>query len=57
MANVIIKSEERERRQDKILADFGHGSNASRETMEHAEHLAEKCHEAQLELRRRGNGR
>lgn len=45
MANVIIKDSERQAREEKVLRDFGHGENASKEAREHAEHIAEKSWE------------
>lgn len=46
MANVIIKSPEREARERKILKDFGHDPKRSgAAARELAEHIAEKCHE------------
>lgn len=47
MAYVINKTPEQERRQEKILRDFGYNpKQASKEQRELAEHIAEKCHEA-----------
>lgn len=52
MSSVIIKSDERRQREDKILGDFGYDKRASAEIREHAEHVAEKSHEALKEMRR-----
>lgn len=47
MANVIIKSSERQSMTNKVLKDFGYsGSNASKQTREYAECVAQKSHEA-----------
>lgn len=47
MANVIIKSSERQERTNKVLRDFGYnGSNASKQTKEYAECVAQKSYEA-----------
>lgn len=46
MANVIVKNDERKRREQQILRDFGHNSNtASKEAKEKAEYIAEKTME------------
>lgn len=51
MANVIIKSEGRRRREAQILRDFGHNPRmASRGTRERAEYVAEKTREAILQM-------
>jgi hypothetical protein len=44
--HVIIKSDERKRRQEKILRDFGYGKNASADKRDAAECIAEKSYEA-----------
>lgn len=47
MANIIIKSDDRQVRRDKILRDFGHNPHtAGKEACEKAEHIAETCHES-----------
>lgn len=47
MANVIIKSQEQQSREQKILKDFGiHPACASSAQRELAQHIAEKCHQA-----------
>lgn len=45
---VIIKSEERKKRQERILKDFGfgYGKNANEEQRDAAECIAEKSYEA-----------
>jgi hypothetical protein len=43
---VIIKSDERKKRQERTLRDFGYGKNASAEQKDAAECIAEKCYEA-----------
>lgn len=43
---VIIKSDERKKRQERILRDFGYGKNASAEQKDAAECIAEKSYEA-----------
>lgn len=53
MANVIIKSSERQERTDKVLRDFGYGSNASKQTKEHAECVAQKSYEAMKKVEAR----
>jgi hypothetical protein len=45
MANVIIKDEDRRKREEKILRDFGHNQNSSKEMKEHAEYVAQKTYE------------
>lgn len=46
MANVIIKSDDRRRRQKQILRDFGRNSQtATKEDRERAEYIAEKVSE------------
>jgi hypothetical protein len=51
MANVIIKSDSRRKREQRILRDFGHNPRtANKETREQAEHVAEKSREALLRL-------
>lgn len=46
MANVIIKTPEREERERQILKDFGHDpKHAGAAARELAAHIAEKCHE------------
>lgn len=46
MANIIIKSDERKQREQKVLREFDHNPHkASRETREQAEYVAEKTHE------------
>lgn len=45
MANIIIKDPERKKREEKVLRDFGHRENASKEIREHAEYVAEKTWE------------
>ena len=47
MANVIIKNSERQSMTNKVLKDFGYnGSNASKQTREYAECVAQKSYEA-----------
>lgn len=47
MANIIIKSPDRQAREQKILRDFGcNPKTAGRPERELAEHIAAKCHEA-----------
>ena len=47
MANVIIKSQEQQNREQKILMDFGiDPARASSAQRELARHIAEKCHQA-----------
>lgn len=46
MVHVIIKNDERKRREQQILRDFGYSSNtASKEAREKAEYIAEKVNE------------
>lgn len=46
MANVIIKSSERQERTNKVLRDFGHkSSSADKQTREYAECIAQRSHE------------
>lgn len=46
MANVIIKSSERQERTNRILRDFGHNSStASKQVKEYAECVAQRSHE------------
>ncbi|NPV89829.1 MAG: hypothetical protein HPY50_03515 [Firmicutes bacterium] len=46
MANVIIKSSERQARTNKVVRDFGHNSStASRQAREYAECIAQRSHE------------
>ncbi len=40
MANIIIKTDEQKRRENKILHDFGYGHRANKETREYAEATA-----------------
>ncbi len=42
---VIIKSDERKKRQERILRDFGYGRDANAEQKEAAECIAERTHE------------
>jgi hypothetical protein len=42
---VIIKSDERKKRRERILRDFGYGKNASAEQKDAAECIAERTHE------------
>lgn len=47
MANVIIKSSERQEMINKVLKDFGHNSSsADKQTKEYAECIAQKSYEA-----------
>lgn len=47
MANVIIKSSERQEMTNKVLKDFGHSSSsADKQTREYAECVAQRSHEA-----------
>lgn len=47
MANVIIKSSERQEMTNKVLKDFGHsGSSADKQTREYAECVAQRSQEA-----------
>lgn len=51
MANVIIKSNERRARENKILNDLGRGSRgASRQDREYAACIAEKTNEQVLKI-------
>ncbi|MEW8997894.1 MAG: hypothetical protein AB2462_08830 [Thermoanaerobacter sp.] len=43
---VIIKSDERKMRQQRILRDFGYGKDANAEQRDAAECVAEKSYEA-----------
>jgi hypothetical protein len=43
---VMIKSDERKRRQERILRDFGYGKSANAEQKDAAECIAEKSYEA-----------
>lgn len=46
MANVIIKSSERQERTNRVLRDFGHNiSTANKQTREYAECIAQRSHE------------
>lgn len=45
MANVIIKDEDRKKREERILRDFGHNQNSNKEIKEHAEYVAQKTYE------------
>lgn len=46
MVNIIIKSDDRQARSDRMLHDFGHDPRkAGKEEREQAEHIAETCHE------------
>jgi len=46
MANVIIKSSERQERTNRVLRDFGHNSStANKQTREYAEYIAQRSHE------------
>ena len=49
---VIIKSDERKMRQQRILKDFGYGKDADVEKREAAECIAEKCHEVIKKMER-----
>jgi len=46
MANFIVKNEDRQKREEQILKDFGYNPNAAtKEEREKAEYIAEKVNE------------
>lgn len=52
MANIIIKSTERQQFVNDTLKSFGHNlSTASKEMREHAEHVAQKSQEITQKVR------
>lgn len=51
MAHIIIKSEERRAREEKVLRDFGHDpSRADAQNREYAEEIASRTTEALKEM-------
>lgn len=51
--NIIIKDEERRRREQAMLREYGHTSNVAREQREYAECAAARVKEALEEMRRK----
>jgi hypothetical protein len=51
VANIIIKSDDRVNRQNKIMNDFK-ADYRKAENREYAEYIAEKSHEVQKEMRK-----